>query len=104
MRRYCTSVFAAPDLTQDHVVRQHLAGMRDEQPQQIVLPGREFNLVAAHRHDASYQIDREVTGAEQRLLALLLQLVSLRGADRAPTVPRCRRALSHSHRRRDRAP
>ena len=81
MRRYCTSVLRPPDLAQDHVVRQHLAGMRHQQPQQIVLPRRELHLLAAHRHDPPHQIDREIAGAEHRLLALLLQPMPLRRAD-----------------------
>ena len=62
-----------PHLAQDHIVRQHLAGMRHEQPQQIILPWRELHFLAAHGDDAPYQINGEVPGAEYRLLALLLQ-------------------------------
>ena len=63
MRRYCTSVVAAPDLAQDEAVGQHLAGMGDQQAQQIVFPRRQLHLRAAHRDDAAHEIDGEIAAA-----------------------------------------
>src|SRR5215469_10928884 len=64
---------AAPHLAQDELVGQHLAGMGNQEAQQIVLARRELYLLAAHRDDPAHQIDREIAAAEQRPLALLLQ-------------------------------
>ena len=46
-----------------------------------VLAWRELHFLAAHSHDAPYQINAEVPGAEYWLLALLLQPMPLRGSD-----------------------
>jgi len=70
-----------PDLAQDHVVCQHLAGMRHQQAQQFILARRKFNLVVAHHHNASNQVHAQVAGAKDRRLALLLQPMPLRGAN-----------------------
>ena len=43
----------APDSAQDQGVGQHLAGVDSEEPQQVVLLGRELHLDAVAAHDTS---------------------------------------------------
>ena len=59
---------------------KHLACMLHEQPQQIVLLGRELHLLVADLDDAAHQIDAELIHVIDRPLPVHLQLVSQRGA------------------------
>src|SRR5438445_7624784 len=71
----------APDLFQDEMVGQHLAGMLHQDAQDVVFLRREFYLLALDLDDALDQIDAEVAALENRLFALLLELVPQRDAD-----------------------
>jgi hypothetical protein len=63
------------------MVGEHLAGMGDEEPQDVVIPSARLHLGIAHPDDPSHEIDREVARLEDRPLALLLQPVAERGTD-----------------------
>ena len=39
---------------------QNLPGMLDEHTQEVVLLGRELDLLIANRHDPAHQVDREI--------------------------------------------
>src|SRR6185437_7066800 len=83
-----------PHLAQNEFVRQYLAGMRDQQAQEIVFLRRELHLLLAHGDDASDQVDGEIAGPEDRFLALLLQAMADRRAN-------ARQQLLHAERLRD---
>ena len=54
-------------------MRQHLAGMGDKQPEEIVFARSQLHFLPADRHDAAHEVDAQLAAAEYRLLALLLQ-------------------------------
>ena len=47
----------APNLVQDKLVCEHLVGIMRQQAQQLVLDGRQVQLLAGYRRDASVKID-----------------------------------------------
>src|SRR3954451_18105458 len=72
---------AAPDLLEEELVGQHLAGVGDEGAQDVVLLGRELDLGVVHPDGAADEVDREVAAAEEGPLALKLEAVAERRAD-----------------------
>ena len=62
-------------------VRQHLARMLHQNPQNIILLGREFHLAILHLDDAPDKIDRKVTCLKYRPFPLALQAVAQGDAD-----------------------
>ena len=61
-------------------MRQHLAGVLHQHPQQFIFLRREFDFAFADLDDAAHQIDRKIAGAKHRPFALHLQLVPQRRA------------------------
>ena len=61
-----------PYLLQDHLVRQHLASVLNQQPEHRVFPWRQLHLLTADGHKPAHQIDRQIAAAEYRCFALRL--------------------------------
>src|SRR5665213_3138555 len=68
-----------PQLTEQEPVCQDLAGMLDQDAQQFIFLGSEFHLGTAHLDDAPHEVDRQITDAEYRPLAVDLKLMAHRG-------------------------
>ena len=60
---------------------QHLAGMLNQEAQQLIFLRRELHLLAAALDDPAHEIDRQVAKLEDRPLALHLELMPERRAD-----------------------
>src|SRR5262249_12620943 len=69
-----------PQLAEQELVGEHLAGVLHQRAQKLVFLGGQFYLLVTHLHDAPYQVDREVAGAEDRTLPVHLQLMAQRRA------------------------
>src|SRR5262249_25515412 len=59
---------------------QHLAGMLNEDAQQLVFLGRQLDLLVADLDDAPYEIDGEIADTKNRTLSLNVKLVPKCGA------------------------
>ena len=70
-----------PDLAQDEFVGEHLAGMRDQQAQQVVFARRELHLLTADSDDAADQVDGQIARLENGFLPLLLKAMPKRSSD-----------------------
>ena len=75
---------SAPHFVQNEFLGQDLAGMADQEAQQVIFARRQLHLRTRHRHDPAHQIHGQIAALEQRLLALLLQAVAQRGLETAP--------------------
>jgi hypothetical protein len=61
-------LFMIPQLAKQELMGQDFTCVLHQQAQEIVFLGRQFHLLVADPDDASHQVDREVTGAEDRTL------------------------------------
>ncbi len=68
--------FVVPDLAQQVLVRQHLAGMDRKLLEDFVFLGRELDVLRAAPHQAAHQVDAEIAAGEGSLGALLLQAMA----------------------------
>src|SRR6478752_2258903 len=66
-QKVALAVARAPHLLDDRLVREHLAGMRDERPQQVVLDRREVDLGALARDAPPRQVDPQVAELDDRV-------------------------------------
>ena len=78
-----------PQLAEQKLVGEHLAGMLNQHAQELVLLGRELYFLVAQLDDAPHEINRQITDTENRPLALGLQLVTKR-------CPHAREKLIHA--------
>ncbi len=62
-------------------MRQHLAGMRDEEAQHVELGRRQLHILAADIDAAVHEINQELARAEDRVLPLLVEAVAERGIE-----------------------
>ena len=69
----CVGQFV-PQLLQEKAVGQHFAGVLHQDAQQVVFSRRQFDIALAELDDAADQIDREISGAEDRPRRLAARL------------------------------
>ena len=67
---------AVPNLLQQETMGQYLAGMLNQDAQDIVFLRRELYLLPGHLHDTLDEIDGELTDLEHRLFPVALQPVA----------------------------
>src|SRR5262245_12767185 len=69
-----------PQLAEQKLVGEHLAGVLHQNAQKLVLLGRQFHVLVTHLDDTSHQIDGQIAHSEDWALAVSLQLVAQRRA------------------------
>src|SRR5262249_28558237 len=69
-----------PQLSQQESVCQYLAGMLNEQAQELVFLRRQLHLAVADLDDAPHQIDRQIADTKNRTFSLHVELMPKGGA------------------------
>src|SRR5688500_4705741 len=70
-----------PELPHDHAVSKDLSGMKPEQTQEVVFLGRQLDSVSVSGDPAPSQIHGQLATSEDRIRALILNVVPLSRPD-----------------------